>query len=329
MVGIVLDTNVLNSGSRDFTQAQFVSKLEDITREIESNDFYSEVVILLPQIVIDELFEHQISSYYGAVEGLCGLKIPDAEFVIKENYEEFLSLRFKESLANLNSGGVRCEILPYPPEATLVPIIQRAVKKKPPFEGVGKQSDKGFKDVLLWETLLDYKRNNAHCKIILVSHDKQLIRVELAQEFQAEFNDILYQFSDTLQLYQELAKLCEQEYHQTFGESVKQRLIDWMTDDMMGEILIGEELELWEGRFKIVSVKLQKVSILDIEDAISKERKMVFDVLCPMEIGVTSQQEEYLTDEGCCKIGIEYSFDKDGFDLRNLRSEDWGLDITF
>lgn len=329
MVGIVLDTNVLNSGSRDFTQVQFVSKLEDITREIESNDFYSEVLILLPQIVIDELFEHQLASYHASVDSLRGLKLPGMEWEIKENYEDFLLLRYKEAIKNLNAGGVRCEILPYPPEKALLPIIQRAIKKKPPFEGGGKQSDKGFKDVILWESLVHYKRNNALHEIILVSKDKQLCQEELAKEFCAEFRDTLHQVNDSSQLYEELAQIFDKEYHQTFGERIKQRLLVVVNEDFLNNILRGKYIEVYDERFRLEEVELKGASISNIEDTITSEKRIIFEVLCDLTIGLTTSSEEYLTDEGYCKIEIKYSFEKDDFNLCNLRSDDWGLDIAF
>lgn len=329
MVGIVLDTNILNSGSKDFTQVQFVSKLEDITREIESNDFYSEVIILLPQIVIDELYEHQLASYYEVVTALRGLKLPDVELTIKKDYEKFLSLRFNESISKLNAGGVRCEILPYPPETTLSSIIQRAIKKRPPFEGIGKQSDKGFKDVILWEALLHYKKNNALHNMILVSHDKQLCKEDLAQEFKEKFRDTVYQINDCQQLYEILARLFKKEYHQTFGEQIKQRLLHLINEDLLSDILCGTELDLYDERFRLTRVDLQKISISNIDDTMNQRGRIMFEVLCQIEIGLITRQEENLTDEGACKIEVEYSFDKDSFYLYSLRNNDWGLDIAF
>ena len=64
MIDIVLDTNLLKSGSTDFTIVQFITKVNDILDVIESNDWYEKVSVLIPQIVIDELFEHQKKAYY-------------------------------------------------------------------------------------------------------------------------------------------------------------------------------------------------------------------------------------------------------------------------
>ena len=48
------------------------------------------------------------------------------------------------------------ETLPYPKDNVLSQIINRAIEKRPPFEGKDKRSDKGFKDVISWESILNY-----------------------------------------------------------------------------------------------------------------------------------------------------------------------------
>ena len=45
---------------------------------------------------------------------------------------------------------------------TLEAIIERANKKDPPFSSNKDASDKGFKDCLLWLSLLEYFKNNAY-----------------------------------------------------------------------------------------------------------------------------------------------------------------------
>ena len=50
-------------------------------------------------------------------------------------------------------------------------IIDRAFSKRPPFEGKDKKSDKGFKDALLWESILEFALNQPKSKIIYYSKD--------------------------------------------------------------------------------------------------------------------------------------------------------------
>lgn len=57
--------------------------------------------------------------------------------------------------------GFCIQILPHPDNEIFPKIIQRALQKRLPFKPIGegknqKASDKGFKDVLLWESILNY-----------------------------------------------------------------------------------------------------------------------------------------------------------------------------
>lgn len=70
-------------------------------------------------------------------------------------------------------------------------ILERAFKKIPPF--VTDKSDKGFKDTLMWLSIIDYFRTNGEENIILLTSDNGFIKSknELEQEFKTKTNKIL------------------------------------------------------------------------------------------------------------------------------------------
>ena len=90
MISVVLDTNLLKSGSTDFTVVHFVNKLNDIIGEIESNDLYDKVQILIPQIVIDELYEHQKKAYLDKYSSIKSCKFHTFDIIPHPNYEQWL-----------------------------------------------------------------------------------------------------------------------------------------------------------------------------------------------------------------------------------------------
>jgi len=80
------------------------------------------------------------------------------------------------------------QILPHPDNKILPRIIDRALNKKLPFKQVDKNqkaSDKGFKDVLLWETLLeyDYESKRIGKLFLLTANEKDFPILELSQEW--------------------------------------------------------------------------------------------------------------------------------------------------
>lgn len=71
---------------------------------------------------------------------------------------------------------------------TLSAVIERADKRLPPFSDAKGASDKGFKDCLLWLSILDYFKKNGEDKVIFVTDDKSafLHNIEaLESEFKA------------------------------------------------------------------------------------------------------------------------------------------------
>ena len=114
MIVIVIDTNIINSGSKDFMVSQFSNKLDDIIRTLESNDDYQEIKILLPQIVVQELYQHQLISYHKEVEKLKGLRLPGLVYEPKDDYTEALTKIFDDAIADLKQRSLRTEVIDYP-----------------------------------------------------------------------------------------------------------------------------------------------------------------------------------------------------------------------
>lgn len=71
----------------------------------------------------------------------------------------------------------------------LTAIIDRCNKKLPPFLAVKDASDKGFKDCLLWLSLLAYFKDNGENEAIFVTDDKSAFRNH-AELLQKEFYEI-------------------------------------------------------------------------------------------------------------------------------------------
>ncbi len=93
--------------------------------------------------------------------------------------------------------------MPLPTTNCIEGLLGRAMDKKPPFCGGKSESDKGFKDALIWESLIEYKRNNLSVNMMLVTGDNLLGSEKLLEEFDAEFGEELV-------LVKNLTSLCEQ-----------------------------------------------------------------------------------------------------------------------
>lgn len=326
MVSIIIDTNILKSGNKDFTTVHFLSKLEDITREIESNDFYQDIKILIPQIVIDELYMHQLSGYNEWISKIQGLKLSYNEIEIIDDYKTFLDVKFKEVINSFNTSNLICEVIPYPNHIILPQIINRAINKKAPFEGTDKNSDKGFKDVILWESLLEYKRNHPMETIILYSSDKRICDNSLLQEFTNLFRDNIHLLNRTKDnentlLYNKLSDLFNKKYKRSFAEEIKIRLLELISGDLPSIYFEGEIINEHDGKYICTSTTIEDKNITNIEDSVT-DGKIKFQVHTLISINAKSDENVNTTlyTKADCDFYVDYLLHDDIFYLKKIDS---------
>lgn len=195
MINILFDTNILyTSGDKgyDFSAFKLSSRFENIVDKIEVLNYSDDVRILLPQVVFEELKKQQIDEYENKYKELKTLvnqfkSLPNVTLDLKDiNYEEYLSKQKNFFIEKLENYQVKVETLGHPSNDRFHNLIHRAYTKKAPFEGVDKKSDKGFKDALLWEAILEFAEQNNEDEFILYSCDKKF--EEVTSEFEELFN---------------------------------------------------------------------------------------------------------------------------------------------
>ncbi|MDU5145175.1 MAG: PIN domain-containing protein [Paenibacillus dendritiformis] len=174
MIYLIFDTNVLLCNKyRDYSQFKFHPNYEDIRGKIERLELENEFQILIPEMSIGELFQKQLESFneglnrikenYEACKQLYGL-----DLFINDNfdYRSILEARKEEYLSRYN-----INILPICGEKRFNSIVRRALNKIAPFSGLKGNSDKGFKDTVIWESILEFAEQN-NGDFIFITHDK-------------------------------------------------------------------------------------------------------------------------------------------------------------
>ena len=178
---------------------------------LEELDIYEHITILVPTVVYEEMKRQKIKAHDDKKETLqkaIGKSIfPEFNYSFNEiDYDKYVSDKIIEYKKQLAFGQTSIAELPLPTEKRFSSIVRRAFTKLPPFYGIEKESDKGFKDALLWESILELKENTPQAKIVFYSKDNGFCDV-LIDEFQALFNDQIF--------------VCKNEYE------VKSQLIIW------------------------------------------------------------------------------------------------------
>lgn len=192
-IAIIPDTNVFTYSKKRIKDLSRLPLDEyyKILKTLELNDLTYEVNIFFPEIVLLELLHHlelKLNKKYGDLENF------KQEF---KNFEEITiinnDLNIKKYCENLKNYYFKeLNIIPIPSEGNLLfnKVLDMSINKKPPFiEG---SSDKGFKDSILFLSLLKFAEDNKYDKYVLFSNDNGFSNN--IKELQDEFRNHLTSF---------------------------------------------------------------------------------------------------------------------------------------
>lgn len=201
MIEIIFDTSFLKLRKvNNYSEFQFNKNYADFIDFLGANDLIEKYKICVPEIVLRELEKQLYDSFIEehkifneSVTKLKGL------YLIKE----IESINYKEILKNKIFNYIKSENI----EVITIPInvncfsyiIERAINKNKPFCGKEKESDKGFKDVIQWESIVSYAMKSKNKKFILFTKNKEDFDKKLELEFYERTNkriDFFYEISD-------------------------------------------------------------------------------------------------------------------------------------
>ena len=198
---LIFDTNVLfqtYEKKADFTSFSFNATYENVTDMINRLDIYDQVILAIPSVVWFEM-EKQIIEKHDELLLTYKTTITKKlfpEYSISENteinYPEYIKVKIAAYKDDLSSGLNKVIELPIASNSRFDSIVNRAFNKFPPFEGKDKKSDKGFKDALLWESILEFASSHSNSKIIYYSKDNIFDEFLLREFAERETNSSLF-----------------------------------------------------------------------------------------------------------------------------------------
>lgn len=172
---LILDTNFLLSYNKELKEIK--DKIKDL------------VDIYIPRIVIEEIQgqkSRNLEESHSKIEDL--LKQNSKYFTYVKDFKlEEVKLKRESGIKKSLSAYCDNNIIEYQ-ENLFKKIVQRAVYKIPPFINELGSSDKGFKDTILWCSILNFDKIKDYDKFILISDDKQAFHKK-ADYLTEEFNE--------------------------------------------------------------------------------------------------------------------------------------------
>lgn len=267
---IVFDTNALRSteaGQVAYRFFAFGKPFQLIEEYINQNNLNEHVHLAIPSWAIEELKDQKnrqyledVEKYKEVTERLLGLpsflKIPlpqeefDCRTYIQEKAEEFLAtkqlkkLEIKEELASIVLKSMMSRVL-------------KEEKLKKPFAHSGKYKDAGFKDNIVWESLMHYDEVEAYDKFIFITKDTDYGNCQ--NEFKEKWNKHIVTLKDENSVMAEILK----DYELYINERIlydythTEYFLDYLNDELKQKSEIVTET----GTGKIENFKIQEPSV--------------------------------------------------------------------
>ena len=172
---VFFDTNFLRRKNIDnFSKFCFGTPFEDFIDFLGTNDMLDYFIINISEITIEELKKQIIDKYkeelsnlkesYKKFKNIHNIKFDEDEEV---KYDEILEKLMEDYIKFHNINIVKTKNI------SLQNLLNRAINKKKPFVGENGNSDKGFKDAVLWESIIEYAKKSENKKFILLTKNIQ------------------------------------------------------------------------------------------------------------------------------------------------------------
>lgn len=339
---IILDSNYLYNSYKsggDFSKFAFNKPFYNLIEKIEEFDIYDYVNIGIPEVVYNEIIIQRVEKLktkldetfniidnYIFPEGILKWRITDREFNFKK-YENLIKRELDHYVENSNRGATaKITIIPYT-GCSLESISKRAFSKKPPFEGKNKKSDKGFKDALIWESILEYKKIHLSREIVFISEDKGF-NEDLKIEFKKKFTDEIHivnkgeEFQILEQIAEKVSDIKGDKSIDLSGykeDELSSDFYAWYdTKDFDDQLIrhIDEYIEKKERFIKFNNL----INIYDVGLESLQENKISLTIDCQMELeNKMIKGEKFYVIE---KFELRIKKNKDSFVIENISSLD-------
>ena len=275
---LIFDTNALfqeYKSKADFTTFSFNATFENVIDMINKLDIYNQVKVAIPLVVWNEMKKQIIEKHnellFSYKSTISKKLFP--EYSIHENppinYPEYIETKIEEYRKQISEGLNEVIELPIASNSRFESIVHRAFGKLPPFEGKDKKSDKGFKDALLWESVLEFALKHKNSKIIYYSKDNAFGEF-LLKEFAESISDstlfICKNESEVKAQLETWAKEIDKYSYQPIEDFEENKeIVDWLNSEDFLVQIIDRDFGLVEKGRLITLTEVHLISIDNIE----------------------------------------------------------------
>lgn len=249
------------------------------------------------------------------------------------NYPEYIKNKIAEYKREISGGLNEVIEVPIASNNRFESIVNRAFSKLPPFEGKDKKSDKGFKDALLWESVLEFALKHRNSKIIYYSKDNafgEFLLKEFAENISESSLFICKNESEVKAQLEAWAKEIDKYSYQPIEDfDENKEIVDWLNSEDFLVQIIDRDFDLVEKGRLITSTAAHLISIDNIESLDSDENtteyyiEAVLQFLYELKDGGKTQEtinvgiDAKIIDDAICSIEDAYRTDEDETESEN------------
>ena len=334
---LIFDTNALFQAYEkraDFTTFSFNATFENVIDMINKLDIYNQVTVAIPSVVWNEMGKQIIEKHDELLltykSTISKKRFP--EYSVQENstinYPEYIRAKIAEYKKEISEGFNKVIEIPIASNDRFESIINRAFSKLPPFEGKDKKSDKGFKDALLWESVLEFALNHRNSKIIYYSKDNafgEFLLKEFAENVAESSLFICKNESEVKTQLEAWAKEIDKYSYQPIEDfDENKEIVDWLNSEDFLVQIIDRDFGLVEKGRLITSTAAHLISIDNIESLDSDENtteyyiEAVLQFVYELKDGGKTQEtinagiEVKVIDDAIYSVEDAYRIDEDG-----------------
>lgn len=316
---VVFDTNVLYHAydkRADFSSFSFNSTFDNVVSFINQLDIYERVTIIIPIVVWKEMECQIIEAHQQKLkefrEKVAKQHFPEITVDDKGdiNYSDYIHSVIENYRTCLSSDINKTAELQIASEARYPSIVERAFSKRPPFEGKDKKSDKGFKDALLWESILEFVSQHDAAKIIFYSKDN-IFGSELEREFLEVFPNaelVICTAEDEIKQHLEgwAKEIDIYSYIPIESYTEHKALVEWLQSGDFLVQLIDRDYGLVEKSRLITDNSVQLVSFDNIQITNQADGNTEYSLDAVLDLSYTLKNKSRITERINVGINVAY-----------------------
>jgi hypothetical protein len=299
------DTNTLDFGDNKLESFdEFSLKLiPDLIDFLEKNNLSDNILILIPETVISELNIHKedklkkwfqvMSDYCSNLKKINEAKVILDKFDIKVHLEELKKIVFENY-----------EIIPLPNDIKSLfnETYSRSINKIPPFRK--ENSDAGFKDCIIYLSLLEYAKNYGEVDVYFFSKDKGFVESDAKSFLEDEFKErttnnlIIKDTNDFLGVCKEIFKIDMQ-----INTLIQDKIIPELENEIsnLNKIIVDDEvysikeieINSEDTMQKDLGTKIELTFYFDLKYIISDTEEKSINDLCKILVVDKKNLEQY------------------------------------